>query len=380
MRTYLWWIALALVPALVALTAASVTPPNLDRALETQRALAAEYPDDPRVFNDLGNLLVMGGRLDEAEEAYLHAIELDPDRASSHFNLALLLQQAGQLRPALKEYQQVLRIDPGHAWAQYQIGTIYDRWRQDDRAVQAYARALSLDPQLAFSEVNPHVIDNRLLTEALLKAHRRPASTVLPPKSYDEPSRIAQLLIPQAPMPPQDDQEGDEGDETGEAETREAQQPLDEDEATRMLTRGDLDPGATANQAAPPAGSSVGSRYRPSRGRFQGRSNVRQLRPRVNRNPLARQQHERQPRTGTQRGQELGGATVVPGSSQGRGGDEGSGNPGRDLAPSSGASPRGGSSGSGGFQPGTASTGRLDIELILPPAAVDVATERLAAK
>ena len=66
-------LALALAVALVAITAIAALPagpPNPAKALEAQRKLAAEKPQDPAVFNDLGNLLVMANQNAEAEEAY----------------------------------------------------------------------------------------------------------------------------------------------------------------------------------------------------------------------------------------------------------------------------------------------------------------------
>lgn len=186
-----------------ALAAAAAAPPNLPQAIAAQRALAAERPADAAVQVDLGNLLALGGQSDEAEAAYRQALALDPESVSAHFNLALLEQQRRHERAALREFKAVIELDPRHAWAQYQIGVILEGWGMKELAVRAYGRALALDPRLRFPDVNPHVIDNRLLTEAMLLGYRDYQPEVLPPPAYEQPRRIAALLLatPEAPAP-----------------------------------------------------------------------------------------------------------------------------------------------------------------------------------
>jgi len=190
-----------LVPPLAlaaSVVANQVPPPNLPKAIEAQQALVAERPVDPAALNDLGNLLRLAGRLPEAEEAYRHALALDSQRASARFNLALLLQQRGAAREALAELRQVLASDPGHAWAHYQTGTLYERKGQKAAAVKAYAQAFSLNPELAFPEVNPQVIENSLLTESLIRSRAAAPPPPQAPNAYEDPGRIAALLVPPA--------------------------------------------------------------------------------------------------------------------------------------------------------------------------------------
>jgi len=358
-RKSFWWILVAVGPA-VTLAAMTATSPNLDKALEAQRALAAEYPEDARVFNDLGNLLVLAGDLDQAEQAYLYALELDPRKVSARFNLALLLQQTGRYKPAVEQYRQVLELDPNHAWAHYQMGSLYDHWRQDALAVKFYARAFALDPQLAFPEVNPHVIDNRLLTEALLVAHRGTAVSPMAPKAYDEPSRIAQLLVPPIPLEPEEEEEDEEAVAEEESETP----------PPKRLTRGDLDPNAPANQAAPPA-YGRGSRYQPPSRFRQPPRNLRQFqqRSRPSTPPTT------QPRTRGGGGRTLGNTVGQPGT----GGQDATDR----RNPLAGRTRRGDSARPSQpneqpvFRPSGPSTGRLEIELI--PARPPHAAEELAA-
>ncbi|HEX3554683.1 MAG TPA: tetratricopeptide repeat protein [Thermoanaerobaculia bacterium] len=216
-----WLIASSLVAfaAVAAITAVAAAPPNLAKAVEVQRRLTTERPNDAAVFNDLGNLLLMVPQPAEAEVAYRRALELDPDKVSALFNLGLLLQQRGELKEAQQLYQRAVKVEPGHAWAHYQMGAIHEALRQPSRAIDEYARAFALDPQLAFPEVNPNVVESKLVTEAMLHAYRSNFTQPQAPKVYEDANRIAALLVP----PPAATAEGK--DQTAKAPTTPAARP-----------------------------------------------------------------------------------------------------------------------------------------------------------
>lgn len=241
-----WILAFALA-GIAGIAALAAVPPNLARTLEAQRRLVAERPQDPSVYNDLGNLLLLVPRPAEAEEAYRKAVELDPNKVSPRFNLGLLLQQRGELREAAKHFQQVVKLEPRHAWAHYQLGAIAERWGQQGKAINEYATAFSLDPQLAFPEVNPHIVENSFVTQAMLKAYKNDYAIPTVPQVYDEPGRIAKLLVPPPARPA-------EGGPAAQAQAREtppaAARPGQAQQPT-VLGPGDLDRDAASGQAVP---------------------------------------------------------------------------------------------------------------------------------
>jgi hypothetical protein len=249
------WIAAVAVAALAGIAALAAVPPNLARTIETQRRLAAERPDDPAVYNDLGNLLLLVPQPADAEEAYRKAVELDPDKVTSLFNLGLLLQQRGELREAAKLYQRVTKLEPQHAWAHYQLGAIYERWDQDGKSIGEYATAFSLDPQLAFPEVNAHIVENRLVTQAMLKAYKNDYAVPSVPQVYDEPGRIANMLVPPPGQKPADGVAQPPAQATA---TPPPAPPAARPGATQalpqqptVLSPRDLDPNAPTGQAVP---------------------------------------------------------------------------------------------------------------------------------
>ena len=294
------------------LSSTASPPPNLDRAIVAQQALVAERPTDAQARNDLGNLLVLDGRGGEAEEAYRNALELSPDLISAHYNLGLLLAQQGERKAAVEQFRAVLAAEPAHAWAHYQLGAIYDARGSERRAVKEYAKAFRLDPQLAFPEVNPGVIDNGHVTEALLLAYRDLPTAAEAPKTYEQPSRIVSLMVEDQAQRAAKAAEGkmtapgEVGDSMGGAVTEGAQVqgigprpslPGAVDDAAAGTAEGDAgDPGRVLrpedleqerglNQAAP-SGATSGS-YFPPRGGvrtpprtyYQPPSNLNQGRP-----------------------------------------------------------------------------------------------------
>lgn len=328
-----------------ALRSPAAETPNLDQALTAQQALAAERPNDPLVLNDLGNLLLVAGRQEDAEQAYRQALEIAPEMTSAHYNMGLLLLQKGETKAALGHFRTVLDTEPDNAWAHYQVGVIFETRGQGRKAIRHYARAFRLDPKLAFPEVNPHVIDNDHVTKALLLAYRNLPSSSGAPKTYEEPSRIVSLMMA---AEEEDGAAGDAGEgesEAGEAKPgdmmpgeagsgefapRPSMPPAveegqgEEGGQGRVLRKEDLDEDRPINQARPQGGSA----YYPPRGGVRQRSDDvrRRYQP-----PSVRS----------------------PGR---RGGSTGSGDTRR--------SP---SSGRDRFAPGIPSTGRLELELLPGP-------------
>ncbi len=184
--------ALLVAPLLLA-----ASPPDaLRQAVSAQRDLVADRPNSAGALNDLGNLLVETGELEEAEEVYRQAMGIDPGRSEPPFNLALLLAATDHRREARRLLKSMLKEHPEHAWGHYQLGTMRQAKGNRSRALRSYREAFRLDPSLADPRRNPHVIDNSLATAALLEALPLIASTATAQRIYVEPSRITGLLLP----------------------------------------------------------------------------------------------------------------------------------------------------------------------------------------
>lgn len=72
-----------------------------EEAAKIDEALKAEFPDDPRLRQDLGVIYAGLGRWDPAEENLRKAVELQPS-PETWFNLASVLEQSGKLAEAVR--------------------------------------------------------------------------------------------------------------------------------------------------------------------------------------------------------------------------------------------------------------------------------------
>ena len=174
----------------------ATAPPNLLEALTAQQVQASQHPNDPEILNDLGNLLVLAGTLDAAEEAYRGSLEINPDNTTTRYNLALVLIEQGRTKQATNELHQVLELDPYHAWSYYQLGTLSASAGRRSQAVDFYTRALALRPALASPAINPHIIENRYLTESQLRLYLAKSEATQAPRLYERPGNVAELLLP----------------------------------------------------------------------------------------------------------------------------------------------------------------------------------------
>lgn len=230
-------------------------PPNLQETIQAQQDRLQEEPSNAAAWNDLGNLLVEVGMLEDAELAYRRAIDLRPLDAAPRFNLSVLLLQDGQLDRAKEEIRAVIDLDPSHAWARYQMGVILAASGERREAVRQYAQALAIDPLLSFASNNPHILDNPLFGEALLMSQRYTetlAGTV--PRQYGEPQRIRDLLLNEEEVAGEKaSTEAESEMAEGEVEGEEAEEPRrgrpvrDESEDPR--------PGTARSAGAPPPSS-----------------------------------------------------------------------------------------------------------------------------
>ncbi len=267
----------------LALSVSAGGSPKLDEIIEVQQKRIAERPDDAVVHNDLANLLVAAGRLEEAEAAYDKALALAPNASAVRFNRGLLKHEQGALDEAEADYLAVVEWEPD-AWAFYQLGRVAVERGQKERAVEFYARAFALDTELALAEVNPHVIDNEHVTEALLQARHYSGSSSRSqvPRQYGEGERIAKIMLANpepAAAEGTAEAEEDAGQRNGDSKQEKRSRSRDrgapgESGGTRVLDSGSLDKSSSVGQAkpsgAPAASSGVAPRRAPIRTRSAG--------------------------------------------------------------------------------------------------------------
>lgn len=189
------------------LNTGSALDAQIARTLDALRA----NPDSPQLHNDLGTLLVQKGFPKDAEREFERSVNEDRHFYPAWYNLGLVRASRGDEGGARRAFQQTVHYKPGHAMGLFQLGLIEEKLLHTDRAVDYYAKALRINPKLIEVDVNPRVLDTKLIHLALLRMypaeHARESMQfqgsggVAPKRPIQAPSREAapQQIIPPAP-------------------------------------------------------------------------------------------------------------------------------------------------------------------------------------
>ena len=104
--------------------------------------------DDATTHYNLGLLMAMTGRPDQAEREYRRAIAIDPAHADARGNLAPLLVRMGRPAEAVRELRQLVADDPENAAALTNLGVVLMQQGRAAEARRYLEEALRLAPGL----------------------------------------------------------------------------------------------------------------------------------------------------------------------------------------------------------------------------------------
>lgn len=114
---------------------------DADLAIELLQQVSFDAPDKPFVFTNLGLAYLKLQQTDEAEQAFLQAIERNSRDAVAHNHLGILQRQKGKFDDARKQYQRAIDIDDDYARAHLNLGILFDIYLQDlDKALRQYQK------------------------------------------------------------------------------------------------------------------------------------------------------------------------------------------------------------------------------------------------
>ena len=106
-------------------------------------------PNNPLIYNLLGQLWMQAKDAGQAEIAFKKAIELDNSLLSAYLNLGKMYYQSGKVDQAIKEYESVLAKDARATQALMMLGIIYEGRQEYEKAGRRYEEILKLNPQFA---------------------------------------------------------------------------------------------------------------------------------------------------------------------------------------------------------------------------------------
>ena len=122
------------------------------------RDTLAKNPAAWMAHNNLSDILIQQGKIEEAIGHLEQAQRLKPDDAVQHSNLGLALEQAGRVREAIGHYEQALRIKPDYAAAHSDLGLALARVGKPQEAMEHLEEALRLKPDLAEAHCNLGIV------------------------------------------------------------------------------------------------------------------------------------------------------------------------------------------------------------------------------
>ena len=97
-------------------------------------------------LGEIASILEQIKKYDKAEQVYIRAISLNPNRIELIYSYALCLCKNNQLNKAEKNLLKVISINPDFMLAYYNLGNIYYKKGEYFKALNAFNNALQLNP------------------------------------------------------------------------------------------------------------------------------------------------------------------------------------------------------------------------------------------
>ena len=121
---------------------------NLPAAMRELTRAAELDPENPEIDMTLGLAYQFRGDLGKAEEYMRKAIRKKPDYAEAHNNLGFVLSLQGRSEEAIREYEKAVAnvLYPTPEYAYYNMGKEYARLKDLGKAEEMYRRAIGLNP------------------------------------------------------------------------------------------------------------------------------------------------------------------------------------------------------------------------------------------
>ena len=130
---------------------------RLEESLAAARIAAEQHPDEALSYSMIGELLVNLKRLDEAEENFRRALEIDPSGKNELRILSVLGRASwkwGRLQAAEKYFRRALELDPRNREALKHLAGSYFKQKRYQEALDLYRTLAEVDPDDATTHFN----------------------------------------------------------------------------------------------------------------------------------------------------------------------------------------------------------------------------------
>jgi len=129
-------------------------PDAIEQAVAITREALAQSPDDPFLEENLAYLLQKQGDLPAAVEAWRRISQLLPHNVQAYTQMGLLLSLQNRHEEAIRSFEEALRREPDSFAAIDGLANALANHGQNEQAVRQYERALKLKPHYSPSHMS----------------------------------------------------------------------------------------------------------------------------------------------------------------------------------------------------------------------------------
>ncbi|NEO57184.1 MAG: tetratricopeptide repeat protein [Okeania sp. SIO3B5] len=113
-----------------------------------------QYPDNPAIWSNRGNIRLSQNKIEEAISDYQKAIEIFPNAPDPYLNRGIAYERLNKWSEAIADYNQVIELDPEDPVAYNNRGNAEGGLGEWEKATEDYKKASELAPEYAFARAN----------------------------------------------------------------------------------------------------------------------------------------------------------------------------------------------------------------------------------
>ena len=118
---------------------------QVEMVLQEVHILLELFPNSIALYIIEGDCNAKLQKFDAAIICYKKAVNLNPNFATSHFNLAVVFQDSGELDSAIKSYETAIQLKPDYAIAYNNLGLIFRDKNKLDIAIKCFESILKIN-------------------------------------------------------------------------------------------------------------------------------------------------------------------------------------------------------------------------------------------
>ena len=141
---------------------------DFKKTKELANVLIKQFPKHNLSWQILSNIYVESGKLNEAREALINAIKIDPADYRALNNLGLIFFKLGQFEKSISTFKKVLELNKNNFSAFVNLGAIYQKNNDLKNAEIHYLKAIKINPKssVVFNNLGNTLKDLNKLDEA----------------------------------------------------------------------------------------------------------------------------------------------------------------------------------------------------------------------